>query len=223
MYAMRITHEIFHVGGDGLTAPGDGAIYLIKFGENAALVDAGCGHGQDRLFENIEQCGVQTRQIQYLLITHCHFDHTGGISGVRARCGCQVVAHELDARFLEEGNDIVTGAKWYGSTLTPTEIDIKLKGPQDEIELGEGRIRAIHVPGHSPGSLVYLTESEGLKVLFAQDVHGPINEEILLSNREDYLMSLNLMISLGADILCEGHYGIFRGKREAEAFIRSFL
>lgn len=220
---MTITHEIFHVGGDGLTAAGDGAIYLINFEGNAALVDAGCGHGQERLFKNIQDCGVEPDQIQYLLVTHCHFDHTGGISGVKAWCGCRVVAHELDARFLEEGNDIVTGAKWYDSTLEPLKIDIKLSGERDEIELGDGRIEAIHIPGHSPGSLVYLTESEGQKVLFAQDVHGPINEEILLSNREDYIRSLNLMISLEPDILCEGHFGIYRGKREAANFIKSFL
>jgi len=220
---MAITREIFQVGGDGLTAAGDGAIYLIDFGGNAALVDAGCGHAQKRLFDNIRTCGVEPDQIQYLLITHSHFDHTGGIVGVREWCGCRVVAHELDARYLEEGNDVVTGAKWYGSTLDPLEIDIKLKGHRNEIELGEGRIHAIHIPGHSPGSLVYLTESEGLKVLFAQDVHGPINEEVLLSNPDDYRRSLNLMLSLEPDILCEGHFGIYRGKREAADFIKSFL
>lgn len=223
MYNMKITHEIFHVGGDGLTAAGDGSIYLVNFGGNAALVDAGCGHAQARLFKNIKDCGVEPDQIQYLLVTHCHFDHTGGIAGVKEWCGCRVVAHELDARFLEEGNDIVTGAKWYGSTLDPLEIDIKLTGPRNEIQLGKGRIQAIHIPGHSPGSLVYLTESDGFKVLFAQDVHGPINEEVLLSNREDYRRSLNLMISLEPDILCEGHFGIYRGKHEAADFIRSFL
>ena len=220
---MTITREIFQVGGDGLTAAGDGAIYLINFGGNAALVDAGCGHAQKRLFKNIRACGVEPDQIQYLLITHCHFDHTGGIAGVREWCGCRVVAHELDARFLEEGNDTVTGAKWYGSTLEPLKIDMKLTGHCNEIELGEGLIHAIHVPGHSPGSLVYLTESEGLRVLFAQDVHGPIDEEILLSNPEDYRRSLNLMISLEPDILCEGHLGIYRGRHEAADFIKSFL
>ncbi len=78
------------------------------------------------------------------------------------------------------------------------------------------------MPGHSPGSLVYVMESEGLKVLFGQDVHGPIHPS-LLSDRRDYIRSLNLMISLQADILCEGHYGIFRGKKEVADFIESFL
>jgi glyoxylase-like metal-dependent hydrolase (beta-lactamase superfamily II) len=67
-----------------------------------------------------------------------------------------------------------------------------------------------------------MTESEGLKVLFAQDVHGPLDARIL-SDREDYLRSLNLLLSLKSDILCEGHFGVYRGKNEVEDFIESFI
>lgn len=222
MVVMRITPEIFHVGGGGLTAAEDGAVYLINFQGRAALVDAGCGHSQGTLFRNIRECGVEPGEIQYLLITHCHFDHTGGIQGVRERTDCRVVAHELDARYLEEGNDTVTAAKWYGAAIGPVTVDRKLTGDREAIDLGGKTIEAIHIPGHSPGSVAYLTESEGLKILFGQDVHGPLDAKIL-SDRDDYLRSLDLLLSLEADILCEGHYGIFRGKRDVADFIRSFL
>jgi glyoxylase-like metal-dependent hydrolase (beta-lactamase superfamily II) len=76
--------------------------------------------------------------------------------------------HELDAVFLEEGNESVTGAEWYGGSLKPMLVDIKLKGDQNTFELGARKINAIHVPGHSPGSLVYVMESEGLKVLWSR-------------------------------------------------------
>ncbi len=219
---IQVTNEIHQVGGSGLTGSEDGSIYLIRFGEEAALVDAGCGRGTKRLFRNIADCSVEPESIKYLLITHCHFDHTGDIEGVRDRTGCRVVAHELDAVFLEEGNSTVTGAEWYGSNINPTPVDIQLQGDRSEIDLGGRKIEAIHTPGHSPGSLVYLVESEGLKVLFGQDVHGPIHES-LRSNRSDYIKSLNLLLSLQADVLCEGHYGIFRGKQVVADFIESFL
>jgi glyoxylase-like metal-dependent hydrolase (beta-lactamase superfamily II) len=219
---VRVTDEIYQVGGGGLTDPEDAAVYLLRFGGEAALVDAGCGRSVERLFANIRECGVEPGDVRYLLITHCHFDHTGGIRAVRERTGCTVVAHEGDARFLEEGNSTVTGAKWYGSFMAPTAVDMKLEGERRDIELGGKKIEAVHTPGHSPGSMVYVTESEGLKVLFGQDVHGPIHES-LLSNREDYRRSLRLLLSLEADVLCEGHYGIFRGKEEVAEFIESFL
>jgi len=217
-----ITNEIFQVGGTGFTSAEDAAIYLIGIQDHAALVDAGCGRSTEKLFRNIRSHGTELNEIERLLITHCHYDHTGGIKALRQRTNCKVVMHELDAVFLEEGNESVTGATWYGGSLQPMSVDIKLTGDQTTIELGARKIDAIHVPGHSPGSLVYVMESEGLKVLFGQDVHGPIHPS-LLSKREDYIRSLNLMISLQADILCEGHYGIFRGKQEVADFIGSFL
>ena len=219
---MKITNEIFQVGGSGLTSMEDAAIYLIHFGGQAALVDAGCGHAQERLFKNINGCAIDLEQIEYLLITHCHFDHTGGVQGIKERTHCKVVAHELEAPYLEQGDDTVTAAKWYGSSLEPVAIDIELQGDEGEIDLGGREIKAIHTPGHSPGSVVYITESEGLKILFGQDVHGPLDPS-LLSNREDYVKSLNLVLSMEVDVLCEGHFGVFRGKKEVKDFIRSFL
>ena len=219
---MKITEEIFQVGGGEWTSPEDGAIYLINFGGRIALVDAGCGRSGKGLVKNIRACGVDPEHIEYLLITHCHYDHTGGVKHIKDMAQCQTVAHELDARFLEEGDNYVTAAVWYGSKLESFVIDRKLTLPREQIDLGDRIIEAIHTPGHSPGSVVYLTESAGLKVLFGQDVHGPLDPS-LLSNREDYLRSLNLLISLEADILCEGHYGVYRGKNEIENFIRSFM
>jgi hypothetical protein len=59
-------------------------------------------------------------------------------------------------------------------------------------------------------------------VLFGQDVHGPLNGT-LRSNRGDYVKSLEYMLALEADILCEGHFGVFIGKEKVRDFIESYL
>jgi glyoxylase-like metal-dependent hydrolase (beta-lactamase superfamily II) len=219
---MQITKEIYQVGGGQLTSSEDAAIYLINFDGHAALVDAGCGNTQRRLLLNIKACGVNLNQIEYLLITHCHFDHTGGAKALKDLLRCQTVAHVLEAPFLEHGDNLVTAAQWYGAVIQPFKVDRKISESQAEISLGGKVIRAIHTPGHSPGSVVYLTESGGMKILFAQDVHGPLHPD-LRSNAEDYQRSLHSILSLEADILCEGHYGIYKGKKEVAEFIKRFL
>ena len=98
----------------------------------------------------------------------------------------------------------------------------KYLGNRKELDLAGRKITALHTPGHSPGSVVYLTESDGLTILFGQDVHGPLDAR-LLSNQDDYLRSLKMLMALDADILCEGHYGIIRGKEGVRQFIQSFL
>jgi glyoxylase-like metal-dependent hydrolase (beta-lactamase superfamily II) len=219
---VRITDEVFQVGGPQLTAPEDAAIYLVTFDGHAALIDAGCGHANETLLKNIEAVGVRPKDIELLLITHCHFDHTGGARWLRERLGCTVVMHEGDARFLEVGDNVVTAASWYGSTLDPCIVDRKLAGNEEEIRLGERTIRAISIPGHSPGSVAYVTTSAGLKIVFAQDVHGPLHPS-LLSNADDYQVSLQRLIDVDADILCEGHFGIYKGRKDIVRFIRSFM
>jgi glyoxylase-like metal-dependent hydrolase (beta-lactamase superfamily II) len=218
---MKVTNEIYQVGGAGLTSHEDAAVYLINFGGSGALVDAGCGRSEAKLLDNIRSCGIEPEKIEYLLITHCHFDHSGGAKTLRERLQCQLIAHALDAQFLEQADDTVTAASWYGSSIQPLVVDRKLSGAEEDIQLGGRLIKALHTPGHSPGSVVYLTASEGFKVLFAQDVHGPLDPR-LLSNKKDYFTSLELLLSLEADILCEGHFGVYKGRRAVERFIRSF-
>lgn len=217
-----ITKEIFQIGGSGFSTQEDAAAYLIYMDGRAAIVDAGCGNATEKLLDNIHGCNVPDEVIDYLLITHCHFDHTGGAAELKERLGLKIVAHEKDAEYLEKGDPMVTAASWYGAMLKAFSVDIKLSKTMETICLGNREITAIHVPGHSPGSVVYQVNSEGQKILFGQDVHGPIHPD-LLSDPVAYQNSLKQMLSLNADILCEGHYGVFHGKERVRDFISSFI
>jgi glyoxylase-like metal-dependent hydrolase (beta-lactamase superfamily II) len=218
----KILENLWQVGGAGFTSPEDAAIYLVRFGSKVAIIDAGCGNGYDLLKSNISECIPENVEIEYLLLTHCHFDHTGGAEAVRKEYGCRILAHALDAVYLETGDSQVTAASWYGSRMEPLTIDVKIKGNSQTIPIGTGSITAHHCPGHSPGSLVYTTEIEGKKILFGQDVHGPLDSS-LRSDAKAYQSSLRKILAFDADILCEGHYGVYRGKKAVQKFIRSFL
>ncbi|MBN8518435.1 MBL fold metallo-hydrolase [Accumulibacter sp.] len=218
---LAIAPEISQVGGPGLTHGNDAAVYLVHFGELAALVDAGCGRATDRLLQNIEAAGVVPEQIRHLLLTHCHYDHSGGAAGLRRRFGWPVALHALEAPYLESGDDRVSAAAWYGEHLAACPVDVRL-ADGERFFLGQRSLQALHLPGHSPGSVAYLVESDGRRVVFAQDVHGPLHPD-LLSKRSDYQASLRKLLALQADILCEGHYGVFVGRAAVAAFIERFV
>ena len=219
---MKIIRNVWQVGGAGFTAPDDAAIYLIRFGEKAALIDAGCGNAHEKLVENVSAAVPPEIAIEYLLLTHCHYDHTGGAAAARKQYGCAIAAHQLDAVYLEKGDSRVTAASWYGTRMEPLQIDYRIGGSKEILKIGNGEITAYHCPGHSPGSLVFTVEIEGKRILFGQDVHGPLDTS-LLSNPQDYKSSLSFLLELNADILCEGHFGVYQGKEEIERFIRSYL
>jgi glyoxylase-like metal-dependent hydrolase (beta-lactamase superfamily II) len=209
------------VGGMELTHPSDAAVYLVCFGDKAALIDAGSGGNHPQLVRNIAECLEPPAQLEYLLLTHCHFDHTGGAHAVREEYGCRIVAHELDAIYMESGDNRVTGAGWYGGRLKPFAVDIRLQGRETTLSIGSGTVTAIHCPGHSPGSVVYTTEIDGELILFGQDIHGPLHSE-LLSDEKQYLDSLGRLLDLQADLLLEGHFGIIEPKEEVRAFIENW-
>lgn len=220
---MKITGDIFQVGSATLSHPNDAAIYLIKDGAASALIDAGSGEGTENVLKNIQDCGVKLSDIKYILITHCHFDHTGGINSLREATGAKVVAHEKDAGFIIAGDMQVTGAALYGGHFEATPVDIIVSEEKKEIKLNKLTVTMYHTPGHSPGSVVFTLKSDDKLVLFGQDVHGPINEIILRSNRTEYEKSLEFLMALDADILCEGHFGVYYGKEQVREFIESFL
>ena len=217
-----ITDDIFQVGGATLTAPNDAAIYVLRVAERAVLIDAGSGQGEARLLANLDLAGVRSEAVEALLLTHCHYDHVGGARRLRDRFGWRVVLHARDAPYLKTADPDVTAAAWYGARLDPCPVDHELVGGEEILEVGGRPIRALHIPGHSPGSVAYVVESGFRTVVFAQDVHGPLHSG-LLSDPEAYQASLRRLLDLDADILCEGHFGVFHGKAAVRRFIRSFL
>ncbi|MCL1833785.1 MAG: MBL fold metallo-hydrolase [Leptospirales bacterium] len=220
---IQITSNIFLIGGSGESASNDAAIYLIKNDDISAIVDAGSGDGTKAVLENIKRCGVELSDIAYIFVTHCHFDHTGGINSLRKATGARVVMHQMDAGFVSSGDAVVTAAKWYGARIDPTPIEIIVSEKKKDFPLGKLNVTMHHIPGHSPGSAAFTLYSDDQLVLFGQDVHGPIDEAALRSNRDEYKKSLEFLASLNADILCEGHYGVYFGKDEVRRFIRSFI
>jgi len=70
--------------------------------------------------------------------------------------------------------------------------------------------------------MVCTTETEGQRILFGQDVHGPLHPS-LLSDSAAYQASLQKLLTFDADILCEGHFGVYRGKEAVRNFIHLFM
>ncbi len=112
MNGAQILPDLWQVGGPGFSGPQDAASYLLRFDEKAVLIDAGCGGETALIKRNIHQCLGRNVELEYLLLTHCHFDHTGGAQGIRKAFGCKIVCHGLDAAYLERGDSEVTGASW---------------------------------------------------------------------------------------------------------------
>ena len=220
MKPYEIIKDIYILGGPDITDGRDGCIYLINLGE-LILIDTGAGWSVEKIINNIKMLGFNSKNLSKILLTHCHIDHIGGMPEIKKRFGSKVYIHKLDAPPLETGDQILTAASWYQTTFPPTPEDVKFNLPEEVLTIGEQKIVCLHTPGHTPGSISIYLDQGGKRILFGQDLHGPLLEEFG-SNLEDYGRSTKKLLDLDADILCEGHFGIYKTKREVKDYILSY-
>ena len=185
------------------------------------LIDSGAGWSSNKIIKNVEGLGFDGKNLSKILLTHCHIDHIGGAPDIRKRYGSKIYIHKLDAPPLEEGDPILTAANWYQTSFPPTPVDVKLNLPEEILEIGAEKIECLHTPGHTPGSISIYMDREGKRILFGQDLHGPLLQEFG-SSLADWDRSTQKLLGLNADILCEGHFGIYKTKKEVRDYILSY-
>ncbi|MFO8100607.1 MAG: MBL fold metallo-hydrolase [Dehalococcoidia bacterium] len=215
----RIEDDVYIIGGRGLSHVDDCSVYLINTG-GLVLIDSGVGAGVDQLVSNIKKIGLSPENLEAILVSHAHIDHIGGLKQFKDEFGIKVIAHNLDVSRIENGVGI--GAELYDITYTPCSVDIKIMQEEETLEFGDKRLNIIHIPGHTPGSIAAYLDTANGRILFGQDIHGPYTPE-LGSNIEDARKSLQKLIDLKADILCEGHFGVYRPAETVEKYIKGYL
>lgn len=214
-----VCQDVAVVGGPELSDPNDCLCYALDLGE-LVLIDAGLGPGFAAIVENLLDFGHPLEELYTLVLTHAHADHIGGAPLAVAASGCTVVAHALDAPAIESGDPRRTAADWYRMRLEPLRVDRKVAFEREVLRFSGGILELIHIPGHTPGSLAaWLPES---RVLFGQDIHGPFHPAFG-SDLCEWRGSMERLLALEAEILCEGHFGVFRGRAQVRRFIEEHL
>jgi glyoxylase-like metal-dependent hydrolase (beta-lactamase superfamily II) len=217
----RVAEGTFLVGGAELSDDRDCLVYAIDLGD-LVLIDCGAGPGWPRIRQNIRSAGLEPGRVHTLVLTHAHIDHAGAAARVATETGCRVVAHALDAPTLERGDGVRSAADWYGLELTPVAVGLTFAGSALGLEFTRGSLELLHTPGHTPGSLVAVLDRPDGRVLFAQDVHGPFSPQFG-SDLEAWRDSMRRLLALEAELLCEGHFGVFRGRTAVRRYLESQL
>ncbi|MBW2562061.1 MAG: MBL fold metallo-hydrolase [Deltaproteobacteria bacterium] len=210
------------IGGPGITHAADAASFIIECGEDLVMIDSGAGETAHLLVDNIEDLGLDPESLSTLILTHCHIDHIGSAPYFTERYACTLVTHDLDANVVESGDPVATAANLYGTTFPPTHIDTRLTGEQGTLFFGKEQIHWIHTPGHTPGSLSLYCDRGGKRILFGQDIHGPFLPAFG-SDIGAWKRSMVKLLDLEADILCEGHFGIFCSRERVRSYIMDYL
>lgn len=99
-------------------------------------------------------------KITQVINTHLHLDHCWGNNYISGKYGARVAAHPLDAFLGERAAQQAVMFGMPADDVAPKAIDIPL-ADGDTIHLGNGELKVLHVPGHSPGSIALYDAADG--------------------------------------------------------------
>ena len=168
--------------------------FLLEGKKNSALIDTGCGLGE------IDKCVKEiTDKMLYVLLTHSHPDHAGGVYHFKS---LPIYMNSDDDSLKLWGMRTDNGfRRMYIETRGPRLYDGEIRNlysliPNDNpdctsfdyiniddgsiIDLGERTLECIHTPGHTDGSICFLDRKN--RLLFSGDT---INRSIILMRQPD--------------------------------------
>lgn len=216
---LSIWKDIYVIGGPELSHPADCLVYLVD-ADDLVLIDAGAGMSYPVLVNHIRFLGLEPEKLRYAMVTHKHIDHIGALAQFHKNFGVEVIAHEADAEAIESGRG--TGASLYGVPYQPCPVAHQIRAAETALTLGKYEFHILHIPGHTPGSLAIYTDIAGKRVLFGQDIHGPYLPQ-WGADPAQAAASLEKLLALNADILAEGHFGIFQPAEMVKDYIAGYL
>lgn len=144
--------------------------YIIDGDEGVTLVDTLVSGKEGLIEESLKELGRSLTDVNAILLTHSHMDHTGSAAAVKSASNATLYASETDTPAIEGAErSPMPPTAWYFTPMfwlsvffpspRPAEVDRFVS--EDIDELLPGDLRAIDTPGHTPGHTSYLLDRGG--------------------------------------------------------------
>jgi len=171
------------------------------------LIDGGTEKDADLIAANIRRLGFRLTDIKYLLHSHEHFDHVGGIAKLQRMTGAQLIASPAAAPVLASG---AASAEDPQSGMNPpfpaAHVD-RVVRDGEQVRLGNTVLTAVATPGHTPGALTWRWGScrGGVcrQIVYADSLTPVSSDTYRFSDHPAYLAAYRASIARVAALDCD--------------------
>lgn len=160
------------------------------------IIDSGCPHAAEESAAFLEKMGLD---LDAILLTHFHEDHSGGAYLFKERFGIEVFAPEESLQILENPQEIPA----YRQMVWGQPNSVRAKPLKERMKFGNMIVITVKTPGHSFDHVSFLVETK----LFMGDLVANPNPVIIMK-QEDYtslIESLKLISNLDFETAYGGH------------------
>jgi metallo-beta-lactamase class B len=215
----RVVGPIHYVGTAGLSS------FLITTRAGHVLVDGGMDESAPRIAANVARLGYRMRDVRYILINHAHWDHAGGLAGLKRLAPRAVLIASAPERPTLE-----LGRSPDRDDLSPFErvrVD-RVVADKQSISIGGFRLTAHLTPGHTQGCTSWSIPfrdprigGRGLTALFACSL-TVAGQQLIVNPRypevvDDFRHSFALLDRMRADVFLTFHPEFFGMKEKRQA------
>lgn len=191
----------------------NGNCYII-IGDGLVLIDTGLPNRTKKILEYVQVAlGCIPSDIETIILTHYHLDHTGNAYELWDITGARVAIHENDADYVAGIKHMPIPGGFMGFLYRLLKVFFKFKPVQPDILLHDSDriagLTCIHTPGHTPGSICLYDPK--FRLLFAGDtlrfmkgkVEGPPAQ--FTANKDQARASIEKIAKVDCDIMLSGH------------------
>ena len=198
---VRIHGNTYLVGTCGISS------ILITGSTGHVLIDAGTEVGADLIAENIRWLGFKLTDIKYLLHSHEHHDHVGGMARMQQLTGATLVASEAATRVFATGRATAEDPQYGVNDPFPAATVGRVVKDGDTVRMRDFELTAMATPGHTPGALSWRWEScDGgvCRTMVYADSLTPISSDSYrFSDHPAYLAAFRASLAKVAASRCE--------------------
>lgn len=197
----------WYVGTCGISA------LLVTSPQGHVLLDGGTAKGATLIEANIRAAGFRMKDVRYIVGSHEHFDHAGGIAALQKASGATVVAREPAAQVLERGRSD-RGDPQFGQLEDMQPVaGVRRIADGEVLELGPLRLTAHATPGHSPGGSSWTwrscEDSQCHDIAFVDSLSAISDDQWRFGSQPEYVANfrrtLDAVTALPCDILITPH------------------
>lgn len=152
---IRVYGNTWYVGSEGISA------VLVDTGAGLVLLDVGLPQSAPLVEANIAKLGFKLADVKYVLNSHAHYDHAGGIAALVRDSGATALASPSGAKALREGHVVADDpqASDVANATFPAAARVREIADGEAMRLGTTAITAHFTPGHTPGSTTWTWKS----------------------------------------------------------------